>query len=95
MKKQLAIILALVAASSALVSCGGGGSSGGLHKATLLDYNGSLKRDAADLTVTFELGGYGDQWIVDLKNEFQDATGKSVYIEGEKGISGYAADRWE
>lgn len=95
MKKQLAIILALVAASGTLVSCGGGGSSGGLHKATLLDYNGSLKRDAADLTVTFELGGYGDQWIVDLKNEFQDATGKSVYIEGEKGISGYAADRWE
>ncbi len=94
MKKQLALILTLVAASSAFAGCGGGGS-GKLHKATVYDYNGSLKREDADLTVTFELGGYGEQWIVDLKNDFQDATGKSVYIEGEKGISGYAPDRWE
>ena len=104
MKKQLALILALVSVSGMLTGCvggggnsdnGGNGGNGNLHNATVLDYNGSLKRENADLTVTFELGGYGDQWIVDLKNEFQKATGKSVYIEGEKGISSYAPDRWE
>lgn len=102
MKKQLALMLALVAVSGTFAGCGGknnggegGGGGNGLYQATVEDYNGSLKRENADLTVTFELGGYGDQWIVDLKNEFQNATGKTVYLEGEKGISSYAPDRWE
>ena len=93
MRKFWGIVLGAILACSAF-ACGGGGGNV-MHTATVDDMNGRLGKNAADLVVTFENSGFGAQWIVDLKNKFQTATGKTVYLEGEKGISGFAPTRWE
>ncbi|MBR1967786.1 MAG: extracellular solute-binding protein [Clostridia bacterium] len=93
MKKILSFVLGALLCCSTLFGCSGGGGNV-MHTGTVDDPNGNLSRSAADLVVVVEYGGNGIQHWLDLKNAFQERTGKTVYLDAEKGISDLAPDQW-
>lgn len=83
MKKILSFVLGALLCCSTLFGCSGGGGNV-MHTGTVDDPNGNLSRSAADLVVVVEYGGNGIQHWLDLKNAFQERTGKTVYLDAEK-----------
>ena len=98
MRKWLSKVVASVLACSSLLSiaaCGGGNGGGNANFSEFLESvggnGGGATEKVIDLTKTQLLvqnytAGFGDEWLYDLENRFEEAYKDVSYEDGKKGV---------
>ncbi|MBR2646358.1 MAG: extracellular solute-binding protein [Clostridia bacterium] len=78
-KKALALALCALTATST-VACGGGGNEGGGIGGEKIDAN------KTQLNVFHYFAGFGDEWLIELKKNFEEKYANVSFEEGKMGV---------